>query len=143
MSLLVRAAVLVAAGAAGWMLARRKGKQAQNSDDPHVYYLKDEDAVIDAPAEEQRTNAVTAEARSCYRRMDPLTLIAQNEAIFRLEDGSEVKLNFGGEGGLHLKEGDRGLLSWQGMRLIRFEKDNGDVIGGMFYAPAGRDADEE
>jgi len=75
--------------------------------------------------------------KTCFRRMDPLTLTAANEAVFLLEDGTEVKLNFSGDGGLHLLPGDHGLLTWRGMRLIRFEKNNGDVIGGMFYAPAG------
>ena len=42
---------------------------------------------------------------------------------------------------LHMKPGDHGLLAWRGMRLIRFEMDNGDVIGGMFYAPAGEEND--
>lgn len=137
MNILIRAAVLLAAGAAGWALARRRKQQDDTNADPHVVYLKDEDAVIDAEPQ-----PVPAEVRSCYRRMDPLTLNASNEAIFLLEDGTELKLNFDGEGGLYLKEGDRGLLAWRGMRLIRFEKENGDVIGGMFYAPAGEAADE-
>jgi hypothetical protein len=74
--------------------------------------------------------------------MDPLTLNAANEAVFLLEDGVEVKLSFSGEGGLHMKPGDHGMLAWRGMRLIRFEMDNGDVVGGMFYAPAGEAAGE-
>ena len=102
-----------------------------------MVYLSDDDAVIDAePA------AVAATVKNCFRRMDPLTLSGANEAVFVLEDGTEVKLNFTGEGGLHIKSGDRGLLSWRGMRLIRFEKDNGDVIGGSFYAPAGEEDHE-
>lgn len=137
MNILIRAAVLLAAGAAGWMLARRPKRQDGANDDPHVVYLKEEDAVIDAEPQ-----PVSAEVRNCYRRMDPLTLNASNEAVFLLDDGTELKLNFDGEGGLHLKAGDRGLLTWRGMRLIRFEKENGDVIGGMFYAPAGEAADE-
>lgn len=142
MHFLIRAAVLLAAGAAGWALAKRKKTQTQESD-PHVVYLQDEDAVIDAQAEPTEPEAVPAQVRSCYRRMDPLSLNAANEAVFLLEDGTEVKLNFAGEGGLYLKEGDRGLLTWQGMRLIRFEKDNGDVIGGMFYAPAEEESADE
>lgn len=140
MNLLIRAAVLLAAGAAGWALAKRRSNQQEN--DPHVVYLKDEDAVIDAQEEPAEPKAAPAAVQSCYRRMDPLTLNAANEAVFVLEDGTEVKLNFSGEGGLYLKEGDHGLLTWQGMRLIRFEKENGDVVGGMFYAPAGEDSDE-
>ena len=138
MNVLVRAAVLLAAGAAGWVLAKRKQtQQPQNSGDPQVVYLSDDEAVIDG-----ERAAVSATVKSCYRRMDPLTLASANEAVFHLENGAEVKLNFAGAGGLHLKEGDRGLLTWRGMQLIRFEMENGDVIGGAFYAPAGEESDE-
>ena len=137
MNVLIKAAMLLAAGAAGWALAKRCKKAESDDANPQVVYLSDDDAVIDAePA------AVAATVKNCFRRMDPLTLNASNEAVFLLDDGTELKLNFEGEGGLHLKEGDRGLLTWRGMRLIRFEKENGDVIGGMFYAPAGEAADE-
>lgn len=137
MNLLIRAVLLAAAGAAGWALAKRKKKPDASSEDPQVVYLSDDEAVIDGePA------AVSATVKSCYRRMDPLTLASANEAVFLLVDGTEVKLNFAGDGGLHLKEGDRGLLTWRGMQLIRFELGNGDVIGGMFYAPAGEESDE-
>lgn len=136
MNVLIKAALLLAAGAAGWALAKR-GKQAEENDDPRVVYLSDEDAVIDGEAA-----AVPATVKRCVRRMDPLNLQPANEAVFLLEDGTEVKLNFAGEGGLHLKPGDSGMLTWRGMRLIRFEKDNGDVIGGSFYAPAGEDSHE-
>lgn len=138
MHFLIRAAFLLAAGAAGWALARRKNDKAQVENDPRVVYLGDEDAVIDGEPQ-----AVPARVKSCYRRMDPLSLNAANEAVFILEDGTEVRLNFSGEGGLFLKEGDCGLLTWQGTQLIRFEKENGDVIGGMFYAPAGEEANDE
>ena len=131
MGLLIKAMMLAAAGAAGWMLAKRNQRQADPAGEK-VVYLGEEDAVIDP-----ERPAVPATVKTCFRRMDPLTLTAANEAVFLLEDGTEVKLNFSGDGGLHLLPGDHGLLTWRGMRLIRFEKDNGDVIGGMFYAPAG------
>ena len=137
MNVLIKAAMLLAAGAAGWALAKRCKKAESADANPQVVYLSDDDAVIDTePA------AVAATVKNCFRRMDPLTLSGANEAVFVLEDGTEVKLNFTGEGGLHIKSGDRGLLSWRGMRLIRFEKDNGDVIGGSFYAPAGEEDHE-
>ena len=137
MNVLIKAAMLLAAGAAGWALAKRCKKAECDDANPQVVYLSDDDAVIDAePA------AVAATVKNCFRRMDPLTLSGANEAVFRLEDGTEVKLNFTGEGGLHIKSGDCGLLTWRGMRLIRFEKDNGDVIGGSFYAPAGEEDHE-
>lgn len=131
MGLLIKAMMLAAAGAAGWMLAKRNQRQADPTGET-VVYLGEEDAVIDP-----ERPAVPATVKTCFRRMDPLTLTAANEAVFLLEDGTEVKLNFSSDGGLHLLPGDHGLLTWRGMRLIRFEKDNGDVIGGMFYAPAG------
>lgn len=131
MGLLIKAMMLAAAGAAGWMLAKRNQRQADPAGET-VVYLGEEDAVIDP-----ERPAIPATVKTCFRRMDPLTLTAANEAVFLLEDGTEVKLNFSGDGGLHLLPGDHGLLTWRGMRLIRFEKDNGDVIGGMFYAPAG------
>lgn len=141
MHFLIRAAMLLAAGAAGWVLAKRNtGKNAP--EEPQVVYLEDEDAVIDPSEAQDESRTAPACVKNCYRRMDPLTLNAGNEAVFTLEDGEEIKLNFTGEGGLHLREGERGMLTWQGMRLIRFEKDNGDVIGGMFYVPAGEDGSD-
>ena len=147
MQALIRVAALLAAAAAGLALVKRRNSR-QDEDDPHVVLLRDEDAVISAadvsnvPEEPARHHTVPARVRTCYRRMNPLTLTGANEAVFQLDNGEEIKLNFSGEGGLHLKEGDRGLLTWQGLGLIRFEKENGDVIGGMFYAPAGEEIHE-
>jgi hypothetical protein len=135
MSFLIRMALLAAAAAAGVGLALRKSRQEEPAGEK-VVYLGEDDAVIDP-----ERSPVPATVKSCYRRMDPLSLNAANEAVFLLEDGTEIKLNFSGEGGLHMKAGDHGLLAWRGMRLIRFEMDNGDVIGGMFYAPAGEEND--
>ena len=137
MTFLIRMALLAAAAAAGVGLAMRKSKQEDPAGEK-VVYLGEDDAVIDP-----ERPPVPATVKTCFRRMDPLSLNAANEAIFTLKDGSEVKLNFSGEGGLHMKPGDRGLLAWRGMWLIRFEMDNGDVIGGMFYAPAGEDSQDE
>lgn len=141
MHFLIRAAMLLAAGAAGWALAKRNSGR-KTPEDPQVVYLEDKDAVIDSGEGPCEPREASARVKACYRRMDPLTLNAGNEAIFMLEDGEEIKLNFTGEGGLHLREGEQGLLTWQGMRLIRFEKENGDVIGGMFYVPAGEEEDD-
>ena len=136
MNFLMRMALLAAAAAAGIGLALRRSQPDEPASE-QVVYLGEDDAVIDP-----ERPPVPATVKSCFRRMDPLTLNAANEAVFLLEDGTEVKLNFSGEGGLHMKPGDHGLLAWRGMRLIRFEMDNGDVIGGMFYAPAGEAANE-
>lgn len=141
MHFLIRAAMVLAAGAAGWALAKRKSRQAEGQD-PHVVYLDDEDAVIDAPQSVAEPMPVPAEVCHCYRRMDPLTLIGASDVTFVLESGEEVKLRVTGEGGKHLQEGDRGLLTWKGNTFILFEKDNGEMIGGMFYAPAGEEHDE-
>ena len=135
MSFLIRTALLAAAVAAGAGMMIRKHRQNQH-EGTKIVYLGD-DAVIDADRA-----PVPATVKVCYRRMDPLSLNAANEAVFLLEDRTEVKLNFSGDGGLYLKAGDCGVLTWRGQRLIRFEKENGDVIGGMFYAPAGEMSDE-
>ena len=134
MGFLMRMAILAAAGVAGWALFRRKEKPAGAGDgQPQVVYLSDEDAVIDGARE---PSTAPAEVLHCYRRMDPLTLIGASEVTFMLADATEVKLTIQGEGGPHLQEGDCGMLTWKGNTFILFEKDNGEVIGGMFYAPA-------
>lgn len=138
MGLVLKAVMLAAAGAAGWMLAKRKKVQEAPSGTEKVVYLGEDDAVIDP-----ERPPVPAEVKNCYRRMDPLSLNSGNEAIFLLEDGSEVKLSFSGEGGLYLAAGDKGLLSWQGMRLLRFEREDGAVFGGSFYVPAGEGSADE
>lgn len=141
MHFLIRAAFLLAAGAAGWALAKCNSRRDdQTSSEPHVVYLEDEDAVIaenNVPPE-----PVRAEVLHCYRRMDPITLTGASDVTFILQDGTEVKLIVQGEGGLHLNEGDAGLLTWQGMQFILFEKDSGELVGGMFYAPAEEEAHE-
>ena len=131
MGFLIRAAILAAAGVAGWALAKKKSAQSTPEGESRVVYLSDEDAVIDAAPQ-----PVPATVKTCFRRMDPLSLNAANEAVFVLDDGTEVRLNFSGDGGLHLLPGDWGLLTWRGMHLIRFEKESGEVIGGMFYSQA-------
>lgn len=141
MHFLIRAAWLLAAGAAGWALARRSTKKAGATDDPRVVYLSEEDAVIDAPAAEQEP--VAAVVDKCLHRMDPITLTPSAEATFMLADGTKVKLHISGEGGYHLHEGDAGLLTWSGDQLILYEKENGEMIGGMYYVPAGEENQHE
>lgn len=140
MGILIRTAVILAAGAAGWVLAKRRSKQAEEPGEPHVVYLEDDEAVIDAQAEPQPVHAQVLHA---YRRMDPITLTGATEVTFALDDGTEVKLLVSGEGSLHLTEGDSGMLTWSGDRLILFEKDNGELVGGMFYGPAQEDSADE
>lgn len=136
MHFLIRAAVLLAAGAAGWALARRKTSQMQEADEPRVVYLEDDEAVIDAPAETAVHASVRAEVLHCCRRMDPVSLKGASDVTFILADETKVKLIVPGDGGLHLQEGDGGLLTWSGQQFILFEKDGGEVIGSLFYAPA-------
>ena len=133
MHFLIRAAMLLAAGAAGWALAKRK-KVQERDEATKVIYLRDEDAVFDSCRESE---SMTAQVQTCFRRMHPLLLRPENEASFLLENDTVVKLHFLGDGGLYLKKGDRGLLTWKDTQLIRFEKDNGDLITGLFYAPMG------
>ncbi len=142
MSILIRAAMLLAAGAAGWALAKRKSAANQPDSDPRVVYLSDEDAVIDAHHPSAEPAPVHARVRHCYRRMDPITLQGASDVTFVLDDDTEVKLLIHGEGGMHLQEGDSGLLTRSGMQFILFEKENGEVIGSMFYAPAEEESHE-
>ena len=137
MGLLIKTLMLAAAGAAGWMLAKRKSGQEKHAGET-VIYLGEDDAVIDP-----ERPPVAATVKSCVRRMDPLSLNSGNEAVFILADGTELRLNFSGEGGLYLKTGDQGQLTWRGMRLLRFEREDGAVFGGMFYAPGGEEAADE
>nr|MBR4281871.1 hypothetical protein [Clostridia bacterium] len=137
MGLLIKTLMLAAAGAAGWMLAKRKSGQEKPAGET-VIYLGEDDAVIDP-----ERPPVAATVKSCVRRMDPLSLNSGNEAVFILADGTELRLNFSGEGGLYLKTGDQGQLTWRGMRLLRFEREDGAVFGGMFYAPGGEEAADE
>ncbi len=141
MHFLIRMALAAMAGAAAWNFVKNRKNDQQDDDAPRVVYLDDEDAVIDGPVQ-QEPAPVRATVKTCYRRMDPLTLNSANEAVFTLADGSEVKLRFSGEGGLHLQPGEQGMLTWADGQLILFEKDNGEVIGGMFYMSAAENADE-
>lgn len=141
MNLLIRGALLLAAGAAGWALARRASHKPE--EDPHVVYLDDEDAVIDAPQQAADPEPVPARVIACHRSMDPFSLTGGSVVTFGLEDGTELTFRITGEGGLYLKTGDTGMLTWSGNTLILFEKDNGDVFGGMFYAPAVEESTHE
>lgn len=143
MSILIRGAILLAAGAVGWALAKRKKQHTDMQNDPHVVYLSDEDAVIEASENFAEKEPVPAVVDACFRRMDPITLTGSSEATFILADGEKVKLHISGEGGFHLKEGDAGMLTWAGDKLILFEKENGEMIGGMYYIPAKEDDHDE
>ncbi len=142
MHFLIRMALVAAAGAAAWRFVRNRKNERQDDNNPKVVYLDDEDAVIDAPLPQEEKSA-RATVKTCYRRMDPLTLNSANEAVFTLEDDADVKLHFSGEGGLHLLPGDQGVLTWADEKLLLFEKDNGEVIGGMFYMSAGEAEQDE
>ncbi|MBQ8201821.1 MAG: hypothetical protein IJZ74_08645 [Clostridia bacterium] len=77
-----------------------------------------------------------AQVLASSRTMDPVTLCPASLVTFVMEDGRERRLSVRGEGGIHLQIGDRGLLQTQGDDFICFEKDNGEVIGAMYYIPA-------
>lgn len=140
MHILIRAAMLLAAGAAGWALAKKKAAPRNEENGSHVVFLSDEEAKIDAC--EHSDLPVPARVRSSYRRMDPITLSGASDVTFLLEDETEIRLLIPGESGIHLKPGDRGLLTRKGIQFICFEKENGDVIGSLFYASAEVSKDE-
>lgn len=96
----------------------------------------------DEPATEEQS--ALAEMLRCTRRMDPLTLTGASEATFILADGTERCFHITGEGSQHLQTGESGMLTWAGENFILFEKDKGEIIGGMFYSPAeSEDATDE
>lgn len=142
MHILISAALL-AAGAVGWALVKRQSAQEE---DPHVLAAseavplpEDEAETEDASAAEEQS--ALAEVLHCARRMDPLTLSGASDATFILADGTELGFHITGEGSQHLQVGDSGLLTWSGDMFILFEKDNGEIVGGMFYSPAESEAD--
>lgn len=142
MNLLLRALMLLAAGAAGWGLAKRTATKKEKQDETHVYYIED-DMLVNEENEGSETKTMAAAVLSCYRRMDPITLTGSSEVTFILADGEEKTYTIPGEGGMHLMKGDAGMLTCSGDSFLLFEKENGETIGGMFYAPVREaEADE-
>lgn len=68
---------------------------------------------------------------------DPIRMADVTNITFLLAEEREITLPTTGEGGVHVFPGDAGMLSWSGSVLIAFEKENGEVIGGMYYLPGG------
>ncbi len=99
---------------------------------------EDDEEDEDAPLAEPVT--VRALVIASCRTMDPLALTAASLVTFRNAEGAERTLLVPGEGGLHLLPEEEGLLTSSGDLFISFEKDNGEVIGAMYYIPA-EDAD--
>lgn len=129
MHILISAAALLTAGAVGWALGKRQ------SDPAEAPQAGDEPAV-----EEQ---SAMARVHACTRRMDVLTLTSACDVTFILTDGTALGFHIMGEGSQHLQEGDTGLLTWSEDTFLRFEKDNGEIIGGMFYSPAESEVDAD
>lgn len=116
---------LLAAGAA-WELHRQRSAAQEES--PVLSVSED------TPDDGERTAA--AEVLHCVRRMDFLTLSGASDVSFLLADGTELDFHITGEGCQHLQIGDSGMLTWSGESFILFEKDNGEIVGGLFYSPA-------
>lgn len=137
MRILISAAALLTAGAVGWVLGKR---QSAHEDDPRVLAASQE-----IPLSEDETGtaeqSAMAEVLHCTRRMDILTLSGASDVTFILADGTELGFHITGEGSQHLQAGDSGLLTWAGDVFLLFEKDNGEIVGGMFYSPAESEAD--
>lgn len=145
MRILISAAALLVGAAAGFVLSNR---QSTHEEDPHVLAAagatplpEDEAEAEDEPAVKEQT--ALAEVLRFARRMNPMTLTGASDVTFILADGTELGFHITGEGSQHLQVGDSGLLTWAGRTFLLFEKDNGEVIGGMFYSPAESEADAD
>lgn len=139
MHMLIQAAALLAAGAVGWTLGKRHSAHEEASP---VLGASEAAPPPEDEAEREEESAL-AEVLHCARRMDPLTLNGASDVTFILADGTELGFHITGEGSQHLQTGDSGLLTWTGGTFLLFEKDNGEIIGGMFYAPAESEADAD
>lgn len=128
---LLKILVLAGAGLAGLYLAKKPAKSSEPVEES-------------APQEPEITEAPQAEAAyvsAMHRSMDPLTLNPASIVTFCLHDGSTRQATIQGEGGLHILQGDVGMLTMDGDVFSSFEKENGEIIGGMYYVPA--DAEDE
>lgn len=82
------------------------------------------------------TETVRATIREACRDMDPVTLQGWSRVIFSCEDGAERKMQFPGENGLYLTEGESGLLEHRNGAFVSFEKDSGEIVGALYHIPA-------
>ncbi len=118
--------ILFLAAGAAWELHRQHSAATEAS------------PVLSASADtsENGESTAAAEVLHCVRRMDFLTLSGACDVTFLLADGTELDFHITGEGCQHLQIGDSGMLTWSGETFILFEKDNGEIVGGLFYSPA-------
>lgn len=135
---ILAAALAAAAAAAG--LKNRKAAEA----DP--YHPQDEPVPAAAEADEPMpaddegepdlsAKTVPAQVISASRAMDPVTFTGASRVTFRLP-GGEKRLIIPGDSGTHLIPGDSGMLVFSGDQFICFEKENGEIVGALYYAPA-------
>lgn len=125
-----------AAGAAAHALMRSGADERRDETAQPVttYELDHDEAAIDAEPD------APVERRACVeeasRAMDFMTLQGASRVTFRLENGEKLKLHIPGDSGKHLFKGDQGLLEYRGQTFLSFAKDNGEIVGALYYVPA-------
>lgn len=138
--------ILAAALAAAAAAAGLKNRQAAQDDPYHAQATPvpepadtDEPEPADVAGEDGESlppEAVPAQVVSAVRAMDPVTFTGASRVTFRLPDGTEKRLHIPGDSGTHLIPGDCGMLAFSGDQFICFEKDNGEIVGALYYMPA-------
>lgn len=101
---------------------------------------KDEAAApagTEAPAEEMiETTIVRARIKRVKHDMNPVTLRGWTRLICECEDGQERTMSFDGETGVHLTDGEWGMLEHRNGVFVSFEKDSGEIVAPLYYVPA-------
>ena len=133
MHLLIKAMLLAGAAAVGVFLARKPAHE-ESSQDPVECESKP-----DACDAELTTEAAYVSAM--VRAMDPLSLNPASVVTFTTYDGTELEVVIRGEGGLHVAQHDAGFLTMNGDVFVSFEKENGEIIGAMYYVPVQADGE--
>lgn len=139
--------ILAAALAAAAAAAGLKNRQAAEADPYHpqaepVPEAANTDETVPADDADDEgeplspSEAVPAQVISAARAMDPVTFTGASRVTFRLPGGSEKRLLIPGDSGTHLYPGDSGMLAFSGDQFICFEKENGEIVGALYYMPA-------
>lgn len=135
--------ILGAALAAAAAAAGLKNRHAAQDDPYHAQAApvpEAAEAEVTEPADDEEESlppeAVPAQVVSAARAMDPVTFAGASRVTFRLQDGTEKRLHIPGDNGTHLIPGDSGMLAFSGDQFICFEKDNGEIVGALYYMPA-------
>ena len=133
------AILLIAAAGVAAMLFGRPQEEAPEQQEPA---LEDDEAseaeTMDAPEDEVvavlpgETECRAEIVESC-REMNPLTLLGGSRITFLCEDGEKRKFFIDGDNGVYLQAGERGVLTYRNTTFICFEKENGDLVGAMYF----------